>query len=253
VIQRHSVSRQADADGAVAVDTLVLNLPATAVQMKVRLFSTTAAVPSLRAVAVAYSTTPVKPEALVPGDPTHWNQVLPVSGCSQMVYPDGGGVWCSPTATAMVLAYWQGDTGPCEPRVRAAVAGVYDRSYGGHGNWPFNTAYAATHGLEGYVVRMTSLAQAERWIAAGVPVVISLAWSQFELTGAPVAASSGHLAVLVGFDQNGDPVVNDPAAASDDTVRRTYRRAELEALWLEHSGGTAYVIYPVGHPGVVLN
>ena len=28
--------------------------------------------------------------------------------------------------------------------MRAAVAGVYDWHYDGHGNWPFNTAYAAT-------------------------------------------------------------------------------------------------------------
>ena len=68
-----------------------------------------------------------------------------------MVYPDGGEVWCSPTSTSMVLAYWAGDTGPCEPRVRAAVEGVYDWVYDGHGNWPFNTAYAATAGPGGHV------------------------------------------------------------------------------------------------------
>ena len=31
-----------------------------------------------------------------------WNQVLAVPECSQMVYPDGGQVWCSPTSTSMV-------------------------------------------------------------------------------------------------------------------------------------------------------
>lgn len=65
---------------------------------------------------------------------------------SQMVYPDGGPVWCSPTSVSMVLAYWLRETGPCEPRVRAAVAGVYDWLYDGHGNWPFNTAYASSRG-----------------------------------------------------------------------------------------------------------
>jgi hypothetical protein len=41
-------------------------------------------------------------------------------------------------------------------------------------------------------------------------------------------------------------VVNDPAGKGDGAVRRTYKRAELEHVWLTHSGGTAYLAYPVG-------
>ena len=67
------------------------------------------------------------------------------------------------------------------------------------------------------------------------------------LDGAPIASSNGHLAVLVGFDAAGNPIVNDPAAASDGDVQRTYNRAQLETLWLEHSGGTVYLIYPPSH------
>jgi hypothetical protein len=59
-----------------------------------------------------------------------------------MIYPNGGNVWCSPTSTSMVLAYLDKYTGDCEPRVRAAVDAVFDWVYDGHGNWPFNTAYA---------------------------------------------------------------------------------------------------------------
>src|SRR5512144_1080516 len=115
----------------------------------------------------------------------------------------------------MVLGYWGADPGPCEPRVRAAVAGVYDWIYDGHGNWPFNTAYAATKSvgtgrLEGYVARFTSLEQAERFIAAGVPVIMSIAWNKGDLTGSSVGSTNGHLLVLVGFDAKGDPIVNDP-------------------------------------------
>jgi hypothetical protein len=146
----------------------------------------------------------------------------------------------------MVLGYWAGYTGPCEPRVRAAVAGVYDWRFDGHGNWPFNTAYAAAQGFEAYVVRFTSMAELEPWLKAGVPVVISYAWKK-DLTGAPLESSNGHLAVVVGFDAAGDPVVNDPAAVSDGEVRRVYAREELERLWLTHSGGTSYLIFPPGH------
>jgi hypothetical protein len=250
-VARHSVSQQNDGDGRVAVDTLVVtnqSAPVEAYQLKVRLFSADGvATPSVRNMSFAFSET-LSTTDLPPGNPALWDTVLPVPECSQMVYPDGGTVWCSPTSTAMVLKYWLNDDGPCEPDVRAAVAGVYDWLYDGHGNWPFNTAYAATQGLEAYVARFTSLAQLEEWIAADVPVVFSLAWGVGELTGAPLPSSDGHLMVLVGFDAAGNPVLNDPAAASNDSVRRTYLRREFEPLWLEHTNGTVYLIYPSGWP-----
>jgi hypothetical protein len=248
-VERHSVQAQGDADGFIAVDTLVLakKVTAASLQLKLRLFSEAGAVPSVRAASVATSTTPGRPSELTPGDPALWDNVLAVPECSQMVYPDGGEVWCSPTSTSMVLAYWQNAAGPCEPRVRAVVEGVFDWVYDGHGNWPFNTAYAAAQGLEGYVARFRSMAQLEPWIAAGVPVVISYAWKKSELTGAPIPSSNGHLAVVAGFDAAGNPVVNDPAASSDDTVQRTYLRSELESLWLKTSGGTAYLMFLPGH------
>jgi hypothetical protein len=146
----------------------------------------------------------------------------------------------------MVLGYWGSQPGPCEPRVRAAVAGVYDWIYNGHGNWPFNTAYAATFGYEGYVARFTSLEQAEKFVAAGVPVIMSIAWGKGDLTNASVSSTNGHLLVLVGFDAKGDPIVNDPAFGADADVQSTYLRSEFEPLWLQASGGTVYLIYPEG-------
>jgi hypothetical protein len=144
----------------------------------------------------------------------------------------------------MVLGYWQKSQDPCELRVRSAVEGVFDWVYDGHGNWVFNTAYASSQNLQGFVARFTSLSQLEPWIAAGVPVVFSFAWKAGELTGAPLPKSDGHLAVLVGFDAAGNPIVNDPAADQNEEVRRIYRRQELETLWLQYSGGTVYLIYP---------
>ncbi|OGO38634.1 MAG: hypothetical protein A2W35_09585 [Chloroflexi bacterium RBG_16_57_11] len=249
-VARHSVRLQGDGDGYVAVDTLVLTNKkelGNAYQIKLRLFSangTTA--PSVQNLSVAYSTSPINKPGLSTGNPARWNTLVAVPECSQMVYPDGGEVWCSPTSTSMVLGYWTGDTGLCEPRVRAAVEGVYDWIYDGHGNWPFNTAYAARFGLQGYVARFTSLAQAEEWVAVGVPVVASIAWGKGELTGAPIPSSSGHLMVIVGFDGAGNPIVNDPAASSDEDVQRTYLRSEFETQWLSASGGTVYLIYPLG-------
>ena len=54
---------------------------------------------------------------------------------------------------------------------------------------------------------------------------------------------------IVDFTTGGDPIVNDPAAPSNDAVRRSYDRAQFERAWLDGSGGTVYVITP---PGKVL-
>jgi hypothetical protein len=252
-VARHSVSGQADADAYVDVDTLKLGKPgapliASGFQLKLRLFGHAGdSLPNVRNAAVAVSTMPAAPASLTPGNPALWGKLLHVPECSQMVYPNGGEVWCSPTSVAMVLGYWQGlQSSSCDLSVHSAVTGVYDRVYGGHGNWPFNTAYAAGPGMEAFVSRFTSLSQAEPWIAAGVPVIMSVAWTRNQLTGAPIPSSNGHLMVLAGFDPRGNPILNDPAAASNGAVQRTYSRAELERLWLQNSGGTVYLIYPAG-------
>jgi hypothetical protein len=251
-VRRHSVSGQGDTNGTVSADTLIISskkTAATAFQVKLRLFSANGvALPRVRASAVTLSTTAERSPVVPAGNPAYWNNVNAVPACSQMVYPDGGPVWCSPTSTSMVLGYWTGDTGACETRVRAAVSGVYDWIFRGHGNWPFNTAYAASKGLQSHVTRFTSFAQLEPWIAAGVPAILSVAWGSGELTGSTIPSTGGHLLVLVGFDAAGNAVVNDPAASSDATVRRTYLRSELETLWLRASAGTTYLIYPAGWP-----
>jgi hypothetical protein len=252
-VERHSVNSQGDADGNVFVDTLVLadkKVLAEAFQLKARLFSAAiTAIPTIRNLSVTYSTTPPKKASgIMPGNPADWGTLLNVPQCSQMVYVDGGNVWCSPTSTSMVLGYYGIMPGECAQRVRATVDGVYDWLFDGYGNWPFNTAFAASPGYEAYVVRFSSLVQVEPWIKAGVPVIMSIAWGKNDLTNAPVASSSGHLIVLVGFDVNGNAIVNDPAAAQDLQVRRTYLRNELEPLWLQSSGGAVYLIFPEQSP-----
>jgi Peptidase_C39 like family len=98
------------------------------------------------------------------------------------------------------------------------------------------------------VTRLRSLREAEQFVAAGIPLVASIAFGRGDLTGAPISASNGHLLVIVGFTDSGDVVVNDPAAASRAGVRRTYDRSEFEDSWLPASGGTVYVITDDDHP-----
>jgi hypothetical protein len=246
-IVRHSVKSQKDLDGSVGDDTFIASAEneTNRFQLKLRLFSADGvATPAVRNIAVAYSTSIPKSAKVSAGNPALWNRLIDVPKFSQMVYPDGGSVWCSPTSTAMVLSFFDRYQGDCAPRVHAAVEGVFDWIYDGHGNWPFNTAYAGTFGYEGYVARFTSLEKAEEYVAAGLPVIMSIAWQKGELSGSGVDSTNGHLLVLVGFDASGNPILNDPASPTNETVQRTYLRSEFEPLWLQASGGTVYLIYP---------
>lgn len=238
---RTSLNGQSDAAGQVLTDTLRLKAKATTYQYRVTLKGVGTHVKLL-----AFNTSDRARRTAGLGqasDRKAWGKVVAVPQRSQMIYPDGGEVWCSPTSVSMILARYGVNV-----TVPAAAKGMYDRTYDGTGNWPFNTAYAAEQGLRAFVTRLPSLAAAERYTAAGVPLAVSLGWKKGELPGAPLSWSDGHLMVLVGFDAQGNPVLNDPAAPGNDTVRRAYPRAAFERLWLTHSGGLSYVIAPRGTP-----
>ena len=179
-------------------------------------------------------------------------------------WDDGGEAWCSPTSTTMVLRYfrptspspadyaWVTDQlpGEADPWVDHAARHTYDYNYDGAGNWPFNTAYAARFGLEGFVTRLRSLAEAEQLVKAGIPVVVSMSFKSSELDGAGYG-TNGHLLTIVGFEADGDPVVNDPAShlvPSNDAVRVVYDRTEFEDAWIGSTGGVSYVIHPEDVP-----
>jgi hypothetical protein len=257
-VPRTTYSGQPDDLGRVAVDTWLATTSITSWQLRVTLLRPQGSILGVSlervgAVASLDATTPRPTSRPGPGVGT----VLPVPTLSQMVhsghYPQWGGggeAWCSATSTAMVLGYYgisPATTGITPGHVDAVVDHtakmVYDHGYDGTGNWAFNTAYAATLVAgDSYVTRMRDLREAEDYIAAGVPLVVSIAFGRNQLTGAPISASNGHLLVIVGFEADGDVVVNDPAGATDGEVRRVYDRAQLERIWIAASGGTAYVI-----------
>jgi hypothetical protein len=278
-IDRTSGGSQADDLGRVAYDTW-LTPGLRAYRLRVTLFRRVGTDDSPRLLSVgamasrlpsATGVTPSQPGAV---GGAALGTVLPVPRYSQMVhrgaypqYDGGGAAWCSPTSTTMVLGYYD-----ALPR-RAAYAWVkkdypdrvvahlarmtYDSSFGGTGNWPFNTAYAGSRTGQAFVSRLRSLREAERFIAAGVPLVASLAFSSGQLSGAPITSTNGHLMVIVGFTEDGDVVVNDPAAPTRAGVRRTYDRGQFEDAWLKRyssggsirgSGGLVYVIHDADHP-----
>ena len=257
-VPRTTYSGQPDDLGRVSVDTWYATSAVTSWQVRVTLLrprgtSVAVSLERVGAVASADASAPRPTSRPGPGVGT----VLPVPAYSQMVhsghYPQWGGggeAWCSPTSTAMVLAYHGVSPAPTgitpghpDAVVDHTAKMVYDHGYDGTGNWAFNTAYAATLvGGDSYVTRLRDLREAEDHIAAGVPLVVSIAFGRNQLAGAPISASEGHLLVVIGFEPDGDVVVNDPAGATNAEVRRVYDRAQFERLWISASGGTAYVI-----------
>jgi hypothetical protein len=133
--------------------------------------------------------------------------------------------------------------------MRAATEGVYDHVYKAWGNWSFNVAWAGSLGLAAEVRRFRSLEEAYGLVERGVPLALSISWNAEKaqpLDGAPLPKSSGHLTLLVGWDEAGNPLMNEPAMPDHASVRRSYDRSQLEARWLGNSKGTAYVIRPEG-------
>ena len=261
-IHRTTVKRQEDADGRINVDTFEKAVPAaelTSYELRVTLhrtagLSVTPALTLLTAVASRAG------DHALPGAFSGVARDLAVPMLSQEThtghYPeyDGGGeAWCSPTSTAMVLGFWK--AGPnatdltafpgashTDGQVDHAARYTYDWSYEGAGNWPFNTAYAASFGLEAFITRLRSLQEAELFIAAGIPLIASI---NGELPGFLFTSTNGHLLVIRGFAANGDVITNDPAVRADAQARKVYPRVDFERVWL-NSFGTVYVIHPPG-------
>jgi len=245
VFPRTSVHGQADTDGKVATDTLVLIHPAQVVQIRLTLGGTSSSEPSLKFLGLSFCNIRV-PKAERPPNHAAWGKILPTPEISQESYPQEQG-WCSPTAVSMVLGYWADRLHRPELKrdVPEVAAAVYDDDYAGTGNWPFNTAYAGSFpGMRAFVTRFDGIDELEDWVAAGIPVIISARWNLLQ-PGRP-DTGNGHLVVCIGFTKDGDVVVNDPATnLKTSRIRHIYGRENVRRAWAT-SNNTAYLIFPVG-------
>ncbi|MCH1865909.1 C39 family peptidase [Nocardioides sp. CFH 31398] len=262
--ERTTISGQDDDLARVNVDTLEATTAAGlhSWQLRVTLLKREGArtgVPSLETVGAMVSRLPETSRVPTSRTGPARGKILDVPSYSQMVHRGhspqwggGGEAWCSPTSVSMVLGYhqalprpaayaWTG-SGHTAGFVDHAARMSYDHGYDGAGNWPFSTAYASQHVSDAFVTRLRDLREAERFIAAGIPLVTSIRFSAGQLSGAPISSSNGHLLVVVGFTRSGDVVVNDPAASSAGGVRRVYDRGQFENVWIPTSGGLTYVI-----------
>jgi len=236
---RESVLNQKDADGDVKTDTLLLKQPCDRLQIRLTLGGDEGQQPRLKFLGLDLTDTTSTPSAL-PSNPAALGKTFPVPERTQMAYMNGA-VLCSPTAVSMVMAYWatQLRRPELDHDASAIADAVYDAKWPGTGNWPFNTAYAGSfRGIRAYVTRLSDLSEVEAWVAAGVPVVLSVCADRLHHRG---PGPNGHLIVCVGFTDTGDPVVNDPGVSSN--IRRVYPRKDLIYAWA-HSHNAVYLIYP---------
>jgi hypothetical protein len=228
------------------VDTLALSNGATATGFQVRATGEG----DLRTLAVAHYRRDGRQSRYThrPAIGGAWGTILPVPERVQREVEEDsarlGGLVCSPTCVAMVLAY-HGSVYRTIDVARAA----FDAGAQLYGNWPCNTSAAArllNGGRTGWsaVVKMDGFDPVEREIAAGRPVILSHRWEPGDLENAPVSRSNGHLIVVVGFTKDGDVVVNDPAAKVAGAVRRVYKRRELFRTWQIRGEGIAYLVHP---------
>ena len=236
---RESVQGQRDEDGDVSTDTLILRRPTNRLQVRLTLGG--AGFEKLALKFLGISLTDTKAElAPLPPNRAAWGRLIPVPEHSQMAYPNGK-VLCSPTTVSMLMTYWSQQLGRPEldHDVPFIVDAIYDAKWKGTGNWPFNMAYAGSYrGMRAYVTRMSDLSELEDWIAAGLPVGLSLCYDRLRGKG---PGPNGHLVVCVGFTEEGDPIINDPGTSKN--VRKIFPRKNLVYAWA-YSRNAAYLIYP---------
>ncbi|CEK14310.1 C39 family peptidase [Chthonomonas calidirosea] len=242
---RQSVAGQQGNDGMMDTDILRLHKPASKAQL--RLTYRGVIPPQWTFLALCATDTQASFDELPPCAKA-WGRELVVPEKTQLGW-EGGTGWCSPTSTAMVLAYWakklhRSDLTYDVPEVAAAV---YDPTWNGTGNWSFNTAFAGAHaGIRAYVTRFSDIYELEQWILAGVPPIVSVSYDL--LKGKAEAHDAGHLMVCIGFTKTGDPVFKDPYYRPEhgETCRRVFPRINFLRAW-NHSHKTVYLIYPSDH------
>ncbi|CAM2799743.1 C39 family peptidase [Saccharomonospora xinjiangensis] len=279
-VRRTSVAGQHDESARVVVDRLVVadDVRLRAYRLRVTLCRAegTSATPSLAAAGAVSSASEERTAVPVSTAGPGLGIELPVPRYAQYVhnghfreYGGGGEAWCSPAATEMVVEYWGAGPKDAElawiPRdhpdrsVVHAARHTFDHAYDGTGNWAFNVAYASQYGLRGRVSRLRSLRDVEHFVAHGIPVIVSVSFTEGELPGADYG-TEGHLLVLTGFTGDGDVVANDPAADDAASVRRVYPREPFENVWqrtrrrdasgnlIDTPAGVAYLIAPAASP-----
>jgi len=146
--------------------------------------------------------------------------------CQYNVDPEIGGSICSPTSTVLAIRSFGIEVDPYDFAIDN-----FDDYWNLFGIWPRAVQNAAEYQLDGAVTRYRTWSQAYDTLAAGGRVVMSV--------GPPLY--SGHLMMLAGFDNQGDPLVHDPARQNGEAYE--YNKTSLSRSWF-NKGGVGYTFFP---------
>jgi hypothetical protein len=216
------------------VDVVLSDRPVERVRVRVRVAPADALHRPWLATLSACDLVPASADVATPNGP---GPAVPVPALSQMAEaPAIRDRICSPTSVAMVL----GSLGR-PASATALAADMLHAELDRYGVWPAAIRAAARRGVAGYLLRFPDWSTAAWMLARGVPLIVSVRYDAGELPGAAIAATSGHLLVLRGWD-GADVLVNDPAAPTADDVARRYALRDFCRVWLERTG-IAYVLF----------
>lgn len=137
-----------------------------------------------------------------------------------------GGSICSPTTVSMILLSYDIDVDPLSFAQR-----TYDPHFHLFGVWPRVVTHASEYGLTGAVTRYRTWSEARTVLDNGGRIAMSV--------GQPLY--SGHLIMLAGFDDDGNPIVHDPAKSNGESY--VYDKEDLSKSWF-NKGGVSYTFYP---------
>jgi hypothetical protein len=138
-----------------------------------------------------------------------------------------GGSICSPTTVSMILLSYNIEVDPLQ-----FALDTYDPYWNIFGVWPRVVQNASEYGVKGSVTRYRTWSEAREVLAQGGRIGMSI--------GAPLYG--GHLVMLAGFTENGDPIVHDPARTYDGYAH-VFNKYDLSRSWFA-KGGVAYTIFP---------
>lgn len=150
-------------------------------------------------------------------------------------HPRNAGL-CSPTSCAMLISYLMKK--PIDVIDFAEKA--YDHGLCVYGSWPFNLAHAfeiCNGKVRFSVARLHSFKQLYERLVQSIPVCVSV---RGPLAGSATAYASGHLLLVVGWDNDTKEVIcHDPAFQPHEPVEKRYKLKDFLVAW-ERSRRLAY-------------
>jgi len=124
---------------------------------------------------------------------------------------------CLPTSLAMVLEHLG-----CPMATADVARRCYDERGDLYGNWVRACLTATAMGFAARVEAIDDLSGLLGPLDRGTAPIVSVAYGDGELPGAPIPSTDGHLLVVRGVEQDGTILCCDPAAPSAETAIVAY-------------------------------